>query len=110
MAESFDDGFADLPYIHEAAKRGHADQVKELVDTPEGKKDVNSTDPLGNTPLLWAVMGDHDECVKVLLGAGVFVLSLAVPVFLVLVSVVFLSPSLLVHVVMSEVCGEALFA
>jgi ankyrin repeat protein len=36
----------------------------------EDKAVVNSVDPLGNTPLLWAVMGDHDECVKILLDAG----------------------------------------
>jgi ankyrin repeat protein len=27
-------------------------------------------DPLHNTPLLWAVMGDHVDCVKLLLDAG----------------------------------------
>jgi ankyrin repeat protein len=68
MSAAADDVGPALPYIHEASKRGHADQVRDCI--AEDKSSVNSMDPLHNTPLLWAVMGDHVDCVKLLLDSG----------------------------------------
>jgi ankyrin repeat protein len=38
-------------YLHEAAKRGHAEQIVEALQTQKEK--VNLQDESGNTPLHW---------------------------------------------------------
>jgi len=57
-----------LSYIHEAAKRGHAEQVEDILS---GEKDLlNAKDSLGNTPLHWGAGGGHLAVCDVLLKAG----------------------------------------
>lgn len=55
-------------YIHEAAKRGYTEQIKEALVTD--KDGINKKDSLGNTPLSWAASGGHLEAVKLLIELG----------------------------------------
>lgn len=50
-----------------AARAGHADTVKSLLNTPE--TDVNAKDENGATPLIEAARNGHDDVVGVLLVA-----------------------------------------
>jgi ankyrin repeat protein len=53
--------------LHRAARYGHTAVVKILLS--KTKLDVNEEDPLGNTPLCWAVRNGHVETAKALLAA-----------------------------------------
>lgn len=50
--------------LHEAAKRGNIEFVKELIDN---KVSANSLDKARNTPLHWACRGGHHQVVDLLL-------------------------------------------
>ncbi|CAF1046778.1 unnamed protein product [Brachionus calyciflorus] len=51
--------------IHDAAKRGNLDFLKECIQNRVG---INSLDRAGNTALHWAAYGGHKDCVLALLG------------------------------------------
>lgn len=59
--------------MHEAAKRGNYDFLKECIDN---KVSVNSLDKAGNTPLHWASYGGHIECVELLFHSQNLILNL----------------------------------
>eukprot|EP01116_Phalansterium_solitarium_P013412 TRINITY_DN30770_c0_g1_i1.p1 TRINITY_DN30770_c0_g1~~TRINITY_DN30770_c0_g1_i1.p1 ORF type:complete len:150 (-),score=47.40 TRINITY_DN30770_c0_g1_i1:262-711(-) len=69
MAE--DDDFDYSPLV-EAAKRGYSDQIEELL--AESKDELNKTDSLGNTAVIWAAGGGHLDAVRVLVENGADVL------------------------------------
>ena len=52
--------------LHCASLHGIAEIVTSLVEA-EGC-DISQTDCTGNTPLIWAAVGGHEEVVKILLG------------------------------------------
>ena len=57
----------DTPLIA-VAENGHDNCVAQLL---KAGVDVNLTDDMGNTALMWASMTDHWKCVSALLGTGV---------------------------------------
>ena len=54
--------------LFSAAKKGHKDVVRLLLDT--GKTDLDARDNDGQTPLLWAARNGHGAIVKLLLATG----------------------------------------
>src|SRR5262245_33968262 len=61
-------GGAELPLI-DAVKAGNSDAVVALLKK-SGGREVNTREPDGTTALHWAIRGDEDEIVRLLLKAG----------------------------------------
>ncbi len=61
--------------MHEAAKRGNCDFLKECIGN---KISVNSLDQAGNTPLHWAAYGGHVDCVELLFQSDNLIVNLQV--------------------------------
>jgi ankyrin repeat protein len=59
-------GGGSLNLLHNAARAGNADIVQTLLSNG-GDVDINSKDAFGNTPLQYAVKGDHVDAAKDLL-------------------------------------------
>ena len=57
----------DEPPLHDAAKRGDLEQVRELLDAGI---DVNSLNSEGATPLHWAAFKGHVDVAKLLVKRG----------------------------------------
>ena len=84
--------------MHEAAKRGNYDMLKECLKNNvcngkfikifelifltqlylQKKVSCNSFDKAGNTPLHWAAYGGHIDCVKLLLDSSNSIINLQV--------------------------------
>lgn len=53
--------------LHEAAKRGQTDFLRECL---QQRFPLNGVDKSGSTPLYWAAWGGHEECLKEILKHG----------------------------------------
>lgn len=56
----------DFP-LHEASKRGNLSFLNECLNN---KIPINAQDKAGNTPLHWAALGGHAECITALLSTN----------------------------------------
>jgi ankyrin repeat protein len=63
-----DDENVQLSFVHEAAKRGYTEQIKEALEN--NKDSLNQRDSLGNTPLHWSCSGGHLAAVSLLIELG----------------------------------------